>query len=80
MVSAYSQALRLIFGDLSPSFVVSSVTGAVWQPDEDPAGRPAELWPIVSASTQLPADSWLFQVSVVVFAFAVIFKNWKCVF
>lgn len=46
------------------SSVVSSVTGAVRQPEEDPAGGPAQLWPLVSSSTQLPADSRLFQVSV----------------
>lgn len=55
---------------------MSSVTGVVWQFEKDPAGKSSELWPFVSTSTQLLADSWLFQVCVVVFAFVVGTENY----
>lgn len=74
-VSAYTGTFSYTCSSLS--FVVSSVTRAVWQLKEDSAGGPAELWPLVSTSTQLPADSRLFQVSVVMFAFSVISSYWK---
>lgn len=47
--------------------VVPSVTSPFWQLEENTTGRPAELWPRLSTATKLPADSWLFQVSGVVF-------------
>lgn len=62
----------LTFVHPSLSFVVSSVTGAVWQLKEHPADGPIELWPLVSTAPQLPAHPWLFQVNVVIFSHALI--------
>lgn len=55
--------------------VVPSITRSVWKLKENTAGWPAELGPRLSTSAELPADSWLFQVSSAVFLLGLISRG-----